>query len=292
MPGFLATILIPSLFVLIWSTGFIAARYVAPYAEPLPFVAVRMIGVALVLAAIALAFRARWPRTRAGWRDAMVAGVLMQGCYLVGVFWAVHRGLPAGIAALVGSLQPLATAMLAGPVLGERVSGRRWLGIGLGFLGAGLVLAPKIGAAGAAGIPPVALAACIGAVAALTLGTLWQKRTGADADLLATATLQFVGAAGLAVPLALAVTGGLHVPVVAPVWLGMAWSVLVSSVAGLLLLLLLIRRGAVAGVSALLFLTPPVSAFIAYLMFGEALTAVQIAGMAVAAIGVGVANRG
>lgn len=292
MPGFLATILIPSLFVLIWSTGFIAARYVAPYAEPLPFVAVRMIGVALVLAAIALAFRARWPRTRAGWRDAMVAGVLMQGCYLVGVFWAVHRGLPAGIAALVGSLQPLATAMLAGPVLGERVSGRRWLGIGLGFLGAGLVLAPKIGAAGAAGIPPVALAACIGAVAALTLGTLWQKRTGADADLLATATLQFVGAAGLAVPLALAVTGGLYVPVVAPVWLGMAWSVLVSSVAGLLLLLLLIRRGAVAGVSALLFLTPPVSAFIAYLMFGEALTAVQIAGMAVAAIGVGVANRG
>lgn len=291
MPALLANVLIPSLFVLIWATGFIAARFVAPHAQPLPFVALRVIGVALVLGAIALALRARWPRTRAGWRDAMVAGVLMQGCYIVGVFWAIHRGLPAGIAALVGSLQPLATAMLAGPVLGEAVSLRRWCGIGLGFLGAGLVLAPKIGAADPAGIPPVALAACAGAVAAITLGTLWQKRTGADADLLATATLQFVGACGVAVPLALLSGDGLAVPPLLPVWLGMAWSVLVSSVAGILLLLVLIRRGAVAGVSALLFLVPPVSATMAYLMFGEALTALQIAGMAVAAAGVAVANR-
>ncbi|TXN34172.1 DMT family transporter, partial [Methylobacterium sp. WL93] len=134
MPALLANVLIPSLFVLIWATGFIAARFVAPHAQPLPFVALRVIGVALVLGAIALALRARWPRTRAGWRDAMVAGVLMQGCYIVGVFWAIHRGLPAGIAALVGSLQPLATAMLAGPVLGEAVSLRRWCGIGLGPL--------------------------------------------------------------------------------------------------------------------------------------------------------------
>ncbi|WP_375463542.1 DMT family transporter [uncultured Methylobacterium sp.] len=292
MPAALARRLIPSLFVLIWSTGFIAARYVAPYAEPLPFVAVRVLGVALVLAVIALGVGVSWPRTRAGWRDALVAGVLMQGLYIVGVFWAVHRGLPAGIAALVGSLQPLLTAMLAGPVLGEVVSRRRWLGIGLGFLGAGLVLAPKIGAAGAAGIPPVALAACLGAIAAITLGTLWQKRTGAEADLLATATLQFVGACGIAVPLALVFGGGLSVPLLLPVWLGMAWSVLVSSVAGILLLLVLIRRGAVAGVSALLFLVPPVSAGLAYLMFGEALTPVQIAGMAVAAVGVAVASRG
>ena len=292
MPALLANVLIPSLFVLIWSTGFIAARYVAPHTEPLPFVAVRMLCVSLVLAGIALAFRARWPRTVAGWRDALVAGVLMQGLYLLGVFWAVHRGLPAGIMALVGSLQPLATAMLAGPVLGEAVSRRRWFGIGFGFLGAGLVLAPKIGAADPAGIPPVALAAGIGGVAALTIGTLWQKRSAADADLLATATIQFLGAAGIAVPLALTAGGGLALPPLLPVWLGMAWSVLVSSVAGILLLLLLIRRGAVAGVSALLFLTPPVSAAMAYLMFGEALNGLQVAGMAVAAFGVAVANRG
>ena len=292
MPAMIANGLVPILFVLIWATGFIAARYVAPYAAPLPFVALRVIGVALVLGAIALALRARWPRTRIGWRDAMVAGVLMQGCYIAGVFWAIHHGLPAGIAALVGSLQPLVTAMLAGPMLGEAVSRRRWLGIGLGFLGAGLVLAPKIGAAGAAGIPPVALASCAGAVAALTLGTLWQKRTGADADLLATATLQFVGACGVAVPLTLLSGDGFAVPLLLPVWLGMAWSVLASSVAGILLLLVLIRRGAVAGVSALLFLVPPVSAVMAYAMFGEALTGVQVAGMAVAAIGVAVANRG
>ncbi|WP_238185093.1 DMT family transporter [Methylobacterium trifolii] len=287
----LARSLVPVLFVLIWATGFITARYVAPYAEPLTFVALRVVGVALVLVAIAFATGARWPRTGAGWRDALVAGVLMQGCYVVGVFWAVRNGLPAGIAALVGSLQPLLTAMLARPLLGEFVSRRRWLGIGLGFLGAGLVLAPKIGAAGAAGIPLPALAAGFGAMVAMTLGTLWQKRTGADADLLANATIQFVGAIGLALPLALAF-GAMRVESSLPLWLGLAWSVLINSVAGILLLLVLIRRGAVAGVASLFFLVPPVSAVMAYALFGEVLSPVQVVGMIVAALGVAVASRG
>ncbi|MCJ2137263.1 DMT family transporter [Methylobacterium sp. J-026] len=282
---------LPALFVPIWATGFVSARAVVPHADPLAFTALRFTAVALVLAGIAAASRVRWPGDWAGWRDPVVAGFLMQGIYLSGVFWAVSHGLPAGIAALVGSLQPLLTALLARPLLGERVSGRRALGILMGFAGAGLVLAPKLGATDPSGIPPWALAVSLLAVLALTLGTLWQKRTGGRIDLLAGATLQFVGGMACAIPLALAFGRASFEPV-APLWLGLAWAVLVNSVAGILLLLALIRRGAVAGVAALFFLVPPVAAVLGYLLFGEVLTPLQGAGMALAALGVAVANQG
>ena len=281
---------VPGLFVVIWATGFVAARAVVPHTDPLLFTALRFFSVTLVLGAVALVSRARFPAGWAGWRGPMVAGFLMQGVYLSGVFYAVSHGLPAGIAALVGSLQPLLTASLAGPVLGERVGPRRAAGIALGFCGAGLVLGPKLGVADASGIPPTALAICFGAVAALTLGTLWQKRAGGGGDLLASAVLQFAGGVFCAMPLALVFGTGFFEP--APtVWLGLAWAVLVNSVAGTLLLLALIRRGAVAGVASLFFLVPPVSAAMGYVLFGETLTLVQLAGMAVAAAGVAVANR-
>jgi drug/metabolite transporter (DMT)-like permease len=290
-PSRLAAAVLPALFVPIWATGFISARAVVPHADPFAFTAVRFTAVALILAVVATASRVRWPADRAGWRDPVVAGFLMQGVYLSSTFWAVSRGLPAGIAALVGSLQPLLTALLARPLLGERVSGRRALGILLGFAGAGLVLAPKVGAADPSGIPPRALAVSFLAVLALTLGTLWQKRTGGRGDLLAGATLQFVGGMACAIPLAL-VFGDAAIDPVAPLWLGLAWAVLINSVAGILLLLALIRRGAVAGVAALFFLVPPVAALLGYLLFGEVLTPVQGAGMVLAALGVAVASRG
>jgi drug/metabolite transporter (DMT)-like permease len=275
---------LPALFIPIWATGFISARAVVPHVDPLAFTAVRFTAVALVLAGIALALRVRWPGEATGWRDPVIAGFLMQGVYLSGVFWAVGHVLPAGIAALVGSLQPLLTALLAQPLLGERVSGRRALGILMGFAGTGLVLAPKLGATDPSGIPPLALAVSLLAVLALTLGTLWQKRTGGG-------TLQFVGGMACAIPLALAFGSAALDP--APVlWLGLAWAVLVNSVAGILLLLVLIRQGAVAGVAALFFLVPPVAAILGYLLFGEVLTVVQGAGMVLAALGVAVASRG
>jgi drug/metabolite transporter (DMT)-like permease len=264
---------------------------VVPHADPFAFTAVRFTAVALILAGIAAASRVRWPADRAGWRDPVIAGFLMQGVYLSSTFWAVSHGLPAGIAALVGSLQPLLTALLAQPLLGERVSGRRALGILMGFAGAGLVLAPKLGATDPSGIPPRALAVSFLAVLALTFGTLWQKRTGGRGDLLAGATLQFVGGMACAIPLALAF-GSAAIDPVPTLWLGLAWAVLINSVAGILLLLALIRRGAVAGVAALFFLVPPVAAILGYLLFGEVLTPVQGAGMALAALGVAVASRG
>lgn len=281
--------LAPGLFVLIWATGFVVARLIAPHADPLTFLAVRFGLTAIVLTGLALAVGATWPRGWRGWRDAMVAGILIHGLYLDAVFWAVHRGLPAGIAALVASLQPLLTAAVAGPLLGERVSGLRWLGIVVGLIGAGLVLAPKLGAAG--GIPPEALGVCFCGTIAITLGTLWQKRTAAAVDLRTNAAAQFVGALLLTLPLALLTERG-EFDFSVPLLLGLAWAVFGLSVGGILILLGLIRRGAVAGVAALFYLVPPVSAAMAFGLFGETLAPVQLLGMMVAVAGVAIASRG
>src|SRR5215208_6952337 len=155
MRSSLLSYLAPPLFVAIWATGFVVARLVAPYAEPLSFLLLRYALAIFALTTVALAVRAPWPRTLQAWRDGLVAGVLLYGCYLGGVFWAVRHGLPAGIAALVAGLQPLATGLLVGPLLGERVTRRRWVGIAIGFVGGLLVVAPKIGAAD--GFPPLPL---------------------------------------------------------------------------------------------------------------------------------------
>ena len=194
--------LVPALFVLLWASGFVVARLVRPYAEPESFVALRFAISALLLTSIALIGAAPWPRTARGWRDGLVAGALMQGAYVGGVFWSIKHGLPAAVAALISGLQPLLTGALAGPFLGERVSIRRWLGIGIGFAGALLVLAPNLRGAGA--VPPGALLACFAAMLAITLGTLWQKRFGLDADLRSAAAIQFFGGLAVVLPLALA----------------------------------------------------------------------------------------
>jgi drug/metabolite transporter (DMT)-like permease len=290
-PPSAAAAFVPGLFVLIWATGFIVARAATPHADPYVFTSLRFACAAAILGVIALASGARYPVGWAGWRGPLVAGFLMQGVYLSSTFYAIGHGLPAGIAALVGSLQPLLTAALAGPLLGERVGARRAAGIALGFLGAGMVLAPKLGATDPSGIPPFALAVSFAAVIALTLGTLWQKRTGGGGDLLANAVLQFLGGLACVVPLALVLGHGWLDPGM-PLWLSLSWAVIVNSVAGVLLLLALIRRGAVAGVASLFFLVPPVSAGMGYFLFGETLTLLQVAGMAVAAFGVAVANKG
>jgi drug/metabolite transporter (DMT)-like permease len=281
--------LAPPLFVLIWSTGFIVARLVAPHADPLTFLWVRYVLAALVLAGVALLLRAPWPKTRTGWRDGLVAGVLLHGIYLGGVFWAVKHGLPAGIAALIAGLQPLATGLLVGPLLGERVSARRWLGIAVGCLGAALVVGPKLGVPG--GLPALPLLVCVVAMLSITFGTIWQKRTGSATDLRTNTVVQYVGAALVTLPLALILEDGRLEPVV-PLYIGLAWAVFGLSIGAIGLLMLLIRRGAVAGVAALLYLVPPVSALMAFALFGETLTLLQVAGMVVAAVGVAIASRG
>ncbi len=290
-----AASLAPPLFVGIWSTGFIVARLVAPHADPLTFLACRMALSALAFASIAAVAHAPWPRGLRGWRDALVAGVLMQGCYLGGVFWSVRHGLPAGISALIAGLQPLLTALLAFPLLGERVGLRRWAGIALGFAGALIVLEPqlRLGAAGT-GLSgrTLALPLLASGVATLgiTLGTIWQKRTASTADLRTNAAVQFIGAALVIAPAA-ALTESGRFDGSWQAWAGLAWAVLGLSLGAISLLLLLIRRGAVAGVASLFYLVPPVVAVLAFALFGERLSALQVAGMAVAASGVAVASR-
>ena len=279
----------PLVFVVIWSTGFIVARLIAPHAEPLTFLSIRYALGALVFSVIAVVAGARWPRTLAAWRSALVAGVLMQSVYTVGVFWAVRHGLPAGIAALIAGLQPLLTGALAFPVLGERVQPRQWFGIALGFSGALLVLSPGTGTI--ATLPILPVAACFGGMMGMTLGTIWQKRTAAGADLRTNAAVQFMGAAVVTTPLALLLEDG-RFDGSLEVWAGLLWAVFGLSVGAISLLMLLIRRGAIAGVASLFYLVPPVSATMAFLLFGEQLSAVQMAGMLVAAAGVAIANRG
>jgi drug/metabolite transporter (DMT)-like permease len=281
--------LAPPAFVAIWATGFIVARLVAPHADPLHFLVLRYALAASVLALLAAATGAPWPRTRTSWRDGLVAGVLLHGFYLGGVFWAVKQGMPAGIAALMAGLQPLVTALLAGPLLGEVVSPRRWLGIAIGFAGAALVIAPKLGGEG--GFPLVAVLVCFGGVVSMALGTLWQKRHGAGADLRTNVAVQYVGAGLATLPLALLTEPG-RFELVPEALLGLFWAVVGLSIGGVLLLMLLIRRGAVAGVASLLYLVPPVTALMAYPLFGEALLPIQLGGMALAVAGVAVASRG
>ncbi|OCC01770.1 peptide ABC transporter ATP-binding protein [Labrys sp. WJW] len=281
-----------ALFVPLWSTGFVTARLVAPHAEPLTFLGLRFVAAGVLLGLYALWSGASWPQSGRAWLDALVAGLLIHGLYLGGVFWAVSHGLPSGISALIAGLQPLLTGLLSKPLLGEEVSRRRALGIVIGAAGAGLTLIPKLGATGDGGIPLVPLLVCLAGMMAITLGTIWQKRRGRGADLATNTAVQYAGAM---VPILI---GGLLTEsghfdwASAAAWTGLAWSIFGMSIGAILLLMVLIKRGAVAQVAALLYLVPGVSALMAWGMFGEGLTPIQIAGLAIAALGVAVANRG
>ena len=292
LAAFVSTPVLTALFVPLWSTGFVTARLVAPHAEPLTFLFLRFVVAGLLLAAVAVLLRRPWPST---WRDAgqaMAAGVMIHGLYLGCVFFSVARGLPSGISALVAGLQPLLTGFLAGPLLGEPVSGRRWAGIALGAAGAGLTLAPRLGQLGDGGIPLGALGICSIGMIAMTFGTIFQKRSGRSADLLSNTALQYAGAI-VPVGLGALVLEQGHFDIAAPAaWIGLTWSILGMSIGAILLLMVLIRRGAVAQVASLLYLVPGVSALMAYGLFGETLTGLQVAGLAVAAVGVAIASRG
>jgi drug/metabolite transporter (DMT)-like permease len=222
----------------------------------------------------------------------MVAGVLLHGGYVGGVWWAVAQGLPAGISGLITAAQPLLTALLAAPLLGERVTRRQWYGIVGGFIGIVLVLAPRLAAVDMAALGAVAVPMIVnfGATVSVTLGTFYQKRFVAGADLRTGICLQFVGALALVAPLALA-TETLRFDPTPTLLAALVWSVLVMSMAAIALLLLMIRHGEVSRIATLIYLVPPLTAVEAFILFGESLSAVQIVGMAVTAAGVWLATH-
>jgi drug/metabolite transporter (DMT)-like permease len=285
-------LLLPAVFVPLWSSGFVLARLVAPHAEPLTFLAVRFAMALLALAAIALWKGAAWPGTAREWGQALLAGVLIHGLYLGGVFWSVANGLPTAISALMAGMQPLLVTLLAGQVLGERMSRRGAIGILVGAFGTLVTLAPKLGATETGGIPFIPLLICLAGVISLTLGSIFVKRTTIAADPLTNTAVQYVGAL---VPTALSVLlvgGPVFDTTATPLWIGLAWSVFGMSIGAILLLMHMIRKGALSKVSSLFFLVPGVSALMAWIGFGESLTVMQIAGLSIATVGVSLASRG
>lgn len=277
----------PWTFVFLWSTGFIGAKFGLPYAQPVTFLLLRFGFVLALMLPIALALRARWPAAPAQVAHLSVAGVLLHGGYLAGVFTAIHAGMSAGLAALIVGLQPVLTAVVAAPLLRERVSRRQWLGLALGFGGVAMVVAQR---ATFAGLTAFSATMILIALLSITAGTVYQKRFCGAFDLRAGSVIQFV-AAGLALaPFALLFE---HEPVrwTAEFVFAMAWLVLVLSIGAISLLTLLIRRGAATKVASLFYLVPPFTAVIAYLMFDERLGPLGIAGFALAVLGVALVVR-
>jgi drug/metabolite transporter (DMT)-like permease len=282
----------PALFVLIWSTGWIVAKYAASFADPLFFLVIRFACAFVLMALIALAFRAEWPRNRAAYGHGMLSGVLLHAIYLGGVWWAVAHGLPVGVSALIAAIQPLITAALAARLGGERLGALQLSGIAIGFLGVMGVIAPKLAGLSAGTLESLAGPVLVNVIAmiAVTLGTFYQKRYIASGDLRVVSSLQYAGAFLALLPLALLLEP-LRFESRWETWAALAWSVIPLSLGAISLMLMMIRRGAVSRVAALIYLIPPTAAIEAYLMFGETLTVLQIAFMALTAFGVYLATR-
>ena len=271
----------PFLFVFLWSTGFIGAKFGLPYAEPLTFLLLRFLAISGLVAAFALLTRAPWPKSQQQVFHIAVSGLLVHAIYLGGVFSAIGHGLPAGITALVVGMQPLLTACGAGWLLGERVSARQWLGLALGFVGVALVIVNKLGQLPLLATLTPALVALLG----ITAGTLYQKRFCARFDLRTGAVIQFLPSAMLTAVVA-GLTESMHVEWTSSFVFALMWLVLVLSFGAISLLNLLIHTGGAVHVARLFYLTPPMTALIAWFVFGETLSAPAIAGMVLALFGV------
>lgn len=282
-----AAFAVPTLFVLLWSTGFLGARLGLPHAEPLTFLALRYVGVLALMLPVALVLRARWPATPDGARHIATAGVLIQGGYLGGVFSAVHAGMSAGVVALIVGMQPLLTAAAAGRLLGERVTLLQWCGLALGLAGVALVVWQKMSLDGMA---MHSLALALLALASITLGMLYQKRYCPSFDPRTGSVIQFAAALAVTLPLALTLETG-EVRWTGEFLIALGWLVLVLSAGATTLLFRLIERGAATRVTSLFYLTPAVTAVMAWLMFDETLSAAAIIGMLIAVAGVALVNR-
>lgn len=282
----------PAVFVLVWSTGFVVARFGMPHAPPMKFLALRFALSAACFAVWALLARARWPQGRAQWLHLAVIGVLMHGTYLGGVWTAVKLGMGAGLAALLVGLQPILTAVWMSS-RGSRVTGAQWIGLLLGLSGLLLVVQERLGH----GEVTVANLACATvALLGITTATLYQKRFAASWDVRTASVVQMLAAFAVTLPLALLESepmrwlrpgGALNVELVGAI----GWSVLGLTMGGSSLLYLLIQRGAATSVTSLLYLVPPTTALMAWQLFGERITGLVLLGMALTAIGVGIVIR-
>jgi drug/metabolite transporter (DMT)-like permease len=271
----------PLLFVVLWSTGFIGARLGLPHSEPLTFLFVRYLLVVALLLVLSLLSKAPWPAQPRDWFHIGVAGLLIHGVYLGGVFIAISMGLPSGVAALVVGLQPLLVAVGAGLFLHETVVRRQWLGLVLGLAGVALVLANKLGT----GFELQALLPCVISLLAITCGNLYQKRFCPQFDWRTGAVAQFVPTV-VFTGIAAIVTETLRIDWVPEMVFAMGWLVLVLSLGAVSLLNWLIRNNNSVNVASLFYLVPPCTAVVAWLLFGESFAGTALVGMGLVVWGV------
>lgn len=286
-PGELGLAAMPILFVLLWSTGFIGAKFGLPYAEPFTFLFIRVVLTLLVLIPLTIVMNVSWPKDIKLWGHIAVTGSLVHGAYLGGVFYSIYQGMPAGLAALLVGLQPLLTAACAGPLLGEKLNRRQWVGLVVGLIGISLVLGSKldIGETLFKGFGFPALFSVMVALAGISIGTLYQKRFCTSMPLLPGTAIQYLAAG------AIFGCGALLLETRTVTWtptfiLTLAWLVLVLSVAAIMLLMMLIKKGEASRVASLFYLVPPVTALQAWLLFDERLPWLGLAGMLITIIGV------
>jgi len=272
-------------FVLVWSTGFIVARYGVPHAPALTFLALRFALTLLVLAPLIMVQQARWPSLREATHLA-VAGLLIHGIYLSGVWIAIEHGMPSAMSALIVNMQPILTAVWVAWV-GELVTRRQWLGLSLGLVGVVLAVASKWTAEG---VSVANLLCCVASLAGITAGTLYQKRKVPAFDLRTGTFVQLAASLALVGPFALALESR---PVMwnAELMLALAWAVLAISIGAVFLLFRLIERGSATSVTSLMYLVPPSTALMAWLLFDEAYGWWAAAGMAFAAAGVALVQQ-
>ena len=286
-PHPLFTQIAPLVFVVIWSTGFIGAKYGLPYAGPFIYLALRM-GIACVLmVAIALVSRGAWPTDRGAWGRYATSGLLLHAGYLGGVFFAISRGMPAGLSSLVVGLQPILVAIIAQRSLGESVTSRQWTGLGLGFTGVAIVIVERMRANGGlhGSTSTAADIAILIALLSATFGTIYQKSANADMPLLSGTAIQY-GMTAIVMTILAVAFEPLEIDWAPHFIIALAWQVVVLSLLAVTLLMMLIRQHSVSRLTSYLYLVPPLTAIEAWFMFNEQITVSMIVGMAVVAAGV------
>lgn len=276
----------PAIFVVLWSSAFISSKVMMVDATPFATLSLRFFIVFLCFAAFASYQR---ELRLAGWRalgHASLTGILFHGIYLGGVFFAQSRGMSAGLSALIVSLHPVLTAMLAGPLLKEKISMQGWLGFGLGFIGAAIVVQDNIGG----DLPLIALISTGFSLLAVTAGTLLQRRN-AEQMLLSTLNVVQAGAATLFLLLITALVETPSITPTLPFTLAFAWQTFIVSLGAFTILMIFLKQGEAARTSALFFMVPPTSALLSWMILGEVMSQGDLAGLGIATIGVFLATR-
>lgn len=291
MRGLITTRTAPVLFVLLWSTGFTGIRYGIPYAPPFTFIAVRMAIASVLLALISLAITKRFAHDLPTIGKSALVGVTIHGAYLGGCFYGVKQGMPAGITALICSLQPVLVSIFSSIFFQEKLSPRKWLGLGLGLAGLVLVIAPKLEGAGDQGLPTAGVVAVFIALLGGTSGTLLQKKFGAGVEVLSGTSWQYVATGILMGLFALTFEGGESITWNAPFIFSLTWLIVALSIGAILILYFLLARSSASSVSSLYYLVPAVTAVEAYFLFGEKIGLITALGTLVTIAGVALVVR-